>query len=97
MTFWVWFMSLVYEVLVILYAREVVKGSVVVSMGFTAALCVLGYLSIKFVVGHDEQIIAATVGHTMGVPVGIWVSKAAFGSRTEHPTPDSGSQSSDPS
>lgn len=59
------------ETLVVLYTRGITKGRIGLVMLMTAALSLLGSLGIIFVMEDSRNIIAAMVGHSIGVPLGM--------------------------
>lgn len=64
-------LAALHEVLVILYMRGVTRGNVALVMLMTAVLAVLTYVTTIAVVHDQSMVIPATIGHVLGVPLGL--------------------------
>lgn len=90
-------MTAVHEALIILYTRTIVGQRVWLVTLITMVLAVLGYIGTIIVTDNHDMVPYATVGHGLGVPLGMFIPLPGDGSGTAGPTRRIGFRSSGPS
>lgn len=70
--------TLLYEVGVILYNRGIIADKIVDVMILSALLALSGFFSVLVIVDETLNVIPATLGHVLGVPIGMKLRIAAL-------------------